>query len=182
MRGMLRTVIRNDIIKISHFCLQVVKDKMDKDCKCHGVSGSCTMKTCWTTLPRFREIGNSLMERYTRAKHVIPIKGKRARKPIFLKLKRSKRPNKKPRRIDLVFINRSPNYCDQNLEAGILGTIGRTCNRTSFGIDGCDLMCCGRGYNTHQYDRTWQCKCKFHWCCHVTCKQCTERTEEYTCK
>lgn len=50
------------------------------------------------------------------------------------------------------------------------------------GADGCDLLCCGRGYNTHQYTRVFQCQCKFHWCCHVTCNQCSERIEEYTCK
>jgi wingless-type MMTV integration site family protein 7 len=43
-------------------------------------------------------------------------------------------------------------------------------------------MCCGRGYNTHQYTKTFQCNCKFHWCCHVNCQRCQERTEEYTCK
>lgn len=50
------------------------------------------------------------------------------------------------------------------------------------GIDGCDLLCCGRGYNTHQINRTWQCRCKFQWCCHVQCDVCHERIEEYTCK
>lgn len=50
------------------------------------------------------------------------------------------------------------------------------------GTDGCDLLCCGRGYNTHQYTRTVQCKCEFHWCCTVKCDTCTEKIEEYTCK
>ena len=161
---------------------QMVKDNLNTQCKCHGVSGSCTIKTCWTTLPSFRVIGNSLMERYDRAKRVVSIKGKREWKPIFLTLKRSKHLNKKPRRKDLVYIHKSPNYCDYNPSMGVLGTVGRKCNRTSTGLDRCELMCCGRGYNTHQYDRTWQCNCKFHWCCRVTCQQCTARTEEYTCK
>ena len=155
---------------------------MELDCKCHGVSGSCTMRTCWTTLPRFREIGGTLMKRYFKAKQVLPIKGRRARQAVFLKLKRSTRPNKKPRRIDLVYLHRSPNYCEYDERTGSLGTVGRRCNRTSMEMDGCDLMCCGRGYNTHQYTRTWQCNCKFHWCCRVTCHTCSERTEIYTCK
>ncbi|KAJ8910611.1 hypothetical protein NQ315_017489 [Exocentrus adspersus] len=50
------------------------------------------------------------------------------------------------------------------------------------GTEGCDLMCCGRGYNTHQYTKTFQCRCKFHWCCRVDCDTCSERTEEYTCR
>ncbi|XP_050590614.1 protein Wnt-7b isoform X5 [Bombus affinis] len=87
-----------------------------------------------------------------------------------------------PKRSDLVFLQPSPNYCEPDLAQGSLGTQGRYCNRTSKGTDGCDLMCCGRGYNTHQFTRTWQCRCKFHWCCRVHCETCTERTEEYTCK
>ncbi|KAK4883768.1 hypothetical protein RN001_000039 [Aquatica leii] len=65
---------------------------------------------------------------------------------------------KSPKRADLVFLQMSPNYCEKDLAAGSLGTVGRVCNRTSPGTDGCGLMCCGRGYNTHQYTRTWQLK------------------------
>lgn len=162
--------------------IQAVKDNMSRDCKCHGVSGSCTMKTCWTTLPPFRKIGDSLRKRYRRSKFVIPYLGGRSRRPISLILKRSKRSHKKPRRSHLVFLERSPNYCDYNERTGSMGTVGRLCNRTSKGADGCDLMCCGRGYNTHQYTRVWKCSCKFHWCCYVECDHCSERTEQYTCK
>ncbi|XP_041348365.1 protein Wnt-7b-like [Gigantopelta aegis] len=161
---------------------KAVKDNMGTDCKCHGVSGSCTTKTCWTTLPPFRKIGDALKRRYRKSKLVVPYLGRRARTPISLILKRSKRPHRKPRRSHLVFLEKSPNYCDYDQKTGSMGTAGRSCNRTSLAPDGCDLMCCGRGYNTHQYTKTWQCNCKFHWCCYVNCNRCSERTEEYTCK
>ncbi|KAL3852880.1 hypothetical protein ACJMK2_016487 [Sinanodonta woodiana] len=160
-----------------------VKDNMGTECKCHGVSGSCTMKTCWTRLPPFRKIGEHLQTKYNSAKLVKPwISGDRLQRPKYLIIKKSKRPNRKPRRSDLVYLERSPLYCDYDPETGSLGTVGRKCNRTSTGNDGCDLMCCGRGYNTHQYTRTWQCNCRFHWCCFVNCNNCSERREEYTCK
>lgn len=110
----------------------------------------------------------------------------------------------------MVYLQSSPNYCERDISLGSLGTVGRFCNRTArgkmhgkkfrlkffpqffllfllkiilvLGIDGCDLLCCGRGYNTHQINRTWQCRCKFQWCCHVQCDVCHERIEEYTCK
>ncbi|KAB0396625.1 hypothetical protein E2I00_020155, partial [Balaenoptera physalus] len=104
----------------------VLEERMKLECKCHGVSGSCTTKTCWTTLPKFREVGHLLKEKYNVAVQV---------------------------------------------------EVGRLCNRTSPGADGCDTMCCGRGYNTHQYTKVWQCNCKFHWCCFVKCNTCSERTE-----
>ena len=162
--------------------LQAVKVNMETECKCHGVSGSCTMKTCWTTLPKFRKIGQHLMKKYKKGKLVQPFYGGRNRRPLYLTLKRSKRLHAKPRKSDLVYLEKSPNYCDFDPRTGSLGTVGRKCNRTSSGTDGCDLMCCGRGYNTHQYDKTWQCNCKFHWCCYVQCNKCSERTEEYACK
>lgn len=113
---------------------------------------------------------------------VLPYYATRNRIPTFLTLKRSKRAHAKPRRSDLVYLKKSPNYCDFNSSTGSLGTVGRKCNRTSSGTDGCDLMCCGRGYNTHQYTKIDQCHCKFHWCCYVQCNECSERTEEYACK
>ncbi|XP_066905663.1 protein Wnt-7b [Halyomorpha halys] len=150
-----------------------VKGNMVRECKCHGVSGSCTMRTCWKALPQFRQIGDHLMRKYWRARAVSLIEG------TGLQTKRGKT---RPRRSDLVYLEPSPNYCEQDLNAGSLGTAGRFCNRSSTGMGSCDLMCCGRGYNTHQSVRSWQCNCKFHWCCYVQCQTCSERTELYTCK
>ncbi|XP_076645132.1 protein Wnt-7b isoform X3 [Halictus rubicundus] len=216
---------------------KIVKALLQTECKCHGVSGSCTVRTCWRTLPSFRQIGDALMKKYYRAKPVVaitppppptmqsldtlystssempPILGNDAKtqgKPNDIgKSRHDRQPPKKaikprrphlvlkrtkssggpaigqkriPKRSELVFLQSSPNYCEPDLAHGSLGTQGRYCNRTSKGTDGCDLMCCGRGYNTHQFTRTWQCRCKFHWCCRVHCETCTERTEEYTCK
>lgn len=155
---------------------------MQLECKCHGVSGSCTTKTCWTTLPKFRELGYILKEKYAHAVHVEPVKASRNKRPKFLKLKKPYS-YRKPMDTDLVYIDKSPNYCEADPLTGSLGTQGRVCNKTMMQhISGCDLMCCGRGYNTHQYSRVWQCNCKFLWCCYVKCNTCSERTEVYTCK
>lgn len=53
--------------------LQIVKAMLQTECKCHGVSGSCTVRTCWRTLPSFRQIGDALMKKYYRARPVIAI-------------------------------------------------------------------------------------------------------------
>lgn len=49
---------------------------------------------------------------------------------------------------ELVHIQRSPNYCKQDFENGILGTEGRNCNSTTTESDSCNKLCCGRGYIT----------------------------------
>eukprot|EP00106_Octopus_bimaculoides_P013170 XP_014780612.1 PREDICTED: protein Wnt-7b-like [Octopus bimaculoides] len=162
--------------------LEAVKENVITECKCHGVSGSCTMKTCWTTLRPFRMIGNHLMKKYGSARLTRVIRGSRSLRPVFLILKKSKKQNRKPRRSDLVCLEQSPNYCDYDINSGSLGTVGRRCLRESKQPIGCDLMCCGRGYNTHQYTVTVQCRCKFYWCCYVRCEKCSNKTEEYTCK
>jgi len=175
--------------------VQALRDSITTECKCHGVSGSCSMKTCWVTLPRFRAVGDRLTTRYRRARRVEPIHGQRAMKPIFLRLRRqssrrSSPSDKKPVRRNLVYLDTSPSYCEPDLTVGSLGTHGRRCNRTVAGTGrggaassfGCDSMCCGRGYDTRLHTRRWQCGCKFHWCCKVECQSCSERIEEYTCK
>ncbi|XP_036723416.1 protein Wnt-7b isoform X1 [Balaenoptera ricei] len=160
---------------------KVLEERMKLECKCHGVSGSCTTKTCWTTLPKFREVGHLLKEKYNVAVQVEVVRASRLRQPTFLRIKQL-RSYQKPMETDLVYIEKSPNYCEEDAATGSVGTQGRLCNRTSPGADGCDTMCCGRGYNTHQYTKVWQCNCKFHWCCFVKCNTCSERTEVFTCK
>lgn len=64
---------------------------------------------------------------------------------------------------------------------GILGTKGRLCNRTSPGIDGCKIMCCGRGHQTRIRYVEEKCKCRFVWCCDVKCEMCNHRREEHIC-
>ena len=101
----------------------------------------------------------------------------------MLTLQLRKRPHHKPRMSELVYLQASPNYCEADPAKGSLGVVGRRCNRTSTGPDGCNLLCCGRGYNTHQFTRvSHQCHCKFVWCCEVKCQTCVIRSEEYTCK
>uniref|UniRef100_UPI00358EAD04 protein Wnt-7a-like isoform X2 n=1 Tax=Myxine glutinosa TaxID=7769 RepID=UPI00358EAD04 len=160
---------------------KTLQQMMRLECKCHGVSGSCATKTCWMMLPKFREVGYALKDKYNVAEYVEPVRASRYRRPVFLKIKKSST-YRKPMDTDLVFIVKSPNYCEEDPVSGSVGTRGRLCNRTSPNAAGCDLMCCGRGYNTHQYTKMWQCNCKFHWCCYVKCNTCSERTEEYTCK
>lgn len=43
---------------------------MREECKCHGMSGSCSVKTCWMRLPNFRVIGDSLKDRFDQATKV----------------------------------------------------------------------------------------------------------------
>ena len=43
---------------------------MREECKCHGMSGSCSVKTCWMRLPNFRVIGDSLKDRFDGASRV----------------------------------------------------------------------------------------------------------------
>lgn len=53
-------------------CVQVVKDLVRRECKCHGVSGSCAVRTCWRALPPFRAAAAALRDRYDRARLVAP--------------------------------------------------------------------------------------------------------------
>lgn len=112
---------------------------------------------------------------------------------------------------DLVHIHKSPDYCVTDPARGIAGTSGRACNKTGSGAQSCDLLCCGRGYNTQVRSRAQlvlvslpngpllscvlcrsgrpqvvkhveRCHCKFVWCCYVTCKTCETVMDRHTCK
>ena len=150
---------------------------MKLKCRCHGVSGSCAVKTCWRTMPPFNQIGKSLKTRYEDSVQIAPKSSSKLRR-------KDKRMRRAP--IDdhqLVYLQSSPNYCRHNMDRGIVGTRGRECKkRSSRGQDSCDLLCCGRGYNTEVVRYVERCHCKFIWCCEVKCKTCETMIEKHTCK
>ncbi|RUS72659.1 hypothetical protein EGW08_019581 [Elysia chlorotica] len=49
-----------------------VSNSLEKRCKCHGMSGSCSIKTCWMMLPNFRRIGAKLKDKFDGASQVLP--------------------------------------------------------------------------------------------------------------
>lgn len=162
------------------------------ECKCHGLSGSCTTRTCWRTLPSLRMIGERLKEYYYSA---IRVKAKlvdtnRGRKPEYLILDPAKTQSQKageeeqkPDSLSLVYMNDSETYCDRNTRLGIPGTKDRICNVTSTNSeDRCHFLCCERGHDTHNFTEVSQCRCKFHWCCEVRCKECVKNVVKHTCK
>ncbi len=82
---------------------------------------------------------------------------------------------------NLLFLHSSPNYCERNISLGSLGTTGRICDRSSRAIDGCDLLCCNRGYQSQLVTQHSQCNCRFQWCCHVQCQNCVTTHEISRC-
>uniref|UniRef100_A0A3P9Q259 Protein Wnt n=1 Tax=Poecilia reticulata TaxID=8081 RepID=A0A3P9Q259_POERE len=152
---------------------QAIETTMSTDCRCHGISGSCAVKTCWRSMAPFQRVGVYLKERYERSVQVSDRSRRKTRK------KDQRRPVDKH---ELIYLNKSPNYCLEDRRRGIAGTRGRRCNRTSTGPDGCNLLCCGRGYNTHVVRNIQRCECKFVWCCYVHCRRCESMNDMHTCK
>ncbi|KAL4226413.1 Protein Wnt-2b [Mactra antiquata] len=156
---------------------EAVKKMRKLECKCHGISGSCAMRTCWRAMRDFRRVGTFLKNRYNGAVQVM-INQNSGDSELIVANKNLKKHTK----FDLVYFDESPDYCTRNLQLGSFGTAGRECNNTSMDTDGCDIMCCGRGYKTDVMQRVDKCECKFHWCCDVICKNCTRTVEIHTCK
>ncbi|XP_070709682.1 protein Wnt-16 [Pempheris klunzingeri] len=153
---------------------QAIHGTMSTDCRCHGISGSCAVKTCWKTMAAFERVGAYLKERYERSLQVSDRSRRKTRRKDQRRLPVDKQ--------QLIFFNKSPNYCLEDRRRGIAGTRGRRCNRTSSGSDGCNLLCCGRGYNTHLVRHVQRCECKFVWCCYVRCRRCESMNDMHTCK
>ncbi|KAG7330739.1 hypothetical protein KOW79_004708 [Hemibagrus wyckioides] len=151
-----------------------VKNYMRTECKCHGLSGSCTLRTCWKKLPRFREVGNRLLERFNGASKVMGSNDGKTLIPVGQNIKA-------PDKQDLIYSAESPDFCLPNRKTGSPGTRGRTCNSTALDVSGCDLLCCERGYRDEVVVLEENCLCQFHWCCVVQCKKCSVRKELSLC-
>lgn len=157
-------------------------------CKCHGVSQSCEMKTCWKELAQFPAIGTILLEKYDKASKV---KYDRRTGRILKASKKSvdgnkragrrRSASKRPAAGNLVYIETSPNYCLRSNRRGTLGTSGRECKTDIEGHGSCRELCCKRGFLPTRVLVKVRCKCKFYWCCEVRCKECVHFEERKIC-
>nr|KAG5713622.1 hypothetical protein BaRGS_024670 [Batillaria attramentaria] len=167
------------------FCLlQVVKQQVNTTCKCHGVSGSCTVKTCWLQLAPFHSVGNILKRKYENSVQAFSHTNKATGKTQLAKQRVNGAGNglltpgglTSLRRGELVYMEESPSFCKRSRYSP--GTRGRVCSK-----DGsCESICCGRGYNVQRRQVKRACHCEVIWCCKVKCKECTEEEEIYMCK
>lgn len=155
------------------------------------MSGSCNMKTCQRELPEFRVIGDALHMKYDNAVRV-KMQMKDALNILnIVKKKRNgeyRRDNggklrsthKKASINTMVYLKDSPDYCFKTHD--FPGTQGRICSTDAFVANSCTELCCGRGYRSIQVVTRQRCKCKFHWCCEIRCKECENEETKNMCR
>ncbi|XP_003424912.2 protein Wnt-11b-1 [Nasonia vitripennis] len=139
---------------------RAVEQSLSLECKCHGVSGSCSVRTCWRGLGSGgpAAAGARLLRRYATAAEVRPTSSGRL-PPLY-------------HHNNLLYTTKSPDYCVEDKRRGSLGTAGRQCNGSSAGYEGCEYLCCGRGHVTRAEEILERCECKYFSCCYVKCKTC----------
>lgn len=112
-------------------------------CKCHGMSGSCQLKTCWKAAPDFRVIGKFLKQLFRQAVLVdqsnmgrgapiiISKKNNRAHKSKYITVERARQLRRtlsvnqlsriKKLENSLFYYQRSPNFCERDPTSDIQG-------------------------------------------------------------
>ncbi|XP_044726494.1 protein Wnt-8a-like [Chrysoperla carnea] len=165
-----------------------VRATMKKRCRCHGVSGSCTIQTCWNELAPFSEVAEYLREKYDEAVRVDFDNG--VDRLIVGNVQRTVQDIPLTDLNNLIYLNDSPDYCVANTTIDWEGTLGRICsknrseNTTKSERRSCKTLCKSCGYRVRKRirQRQWRCNCNFQWCCEVTCKTCTETVNEFFCE
>lgn len=144
------------------FLMQAI-NKTSQECLCHGLSGGCSIQTCYTKIPELSEIGEDLSVKYSGAIKVIKEDNSTNLKNIYSN-------QKDPSEDDLVYVSESPNFCVRDLPNGVVGTQDRLCVPNGDGANSCQSLCCDNGFYTVQYKIPNE-VCEFVWCCYIDCSQ-----------
>lgn len=169
---------------------------LQKHCKCHGLSGSCSMQTCWTSVNAFPEIADNIRQMYEFGQPLqVDNTGKvdqnvREDALVYVYGKNWQHNAVKDFDTNTFITLDSPDYCKQDLSTGWRGTQGRQCSRIRENNTSlqerrsCKTLCrqCGYRVRKHRVVRKRKCNCNFNWCCSVTCDVCTDTIDEYFCE
>ena len=151
------------LIPFAYFLFQILKDTMVEHCRCHGVSGSCRLKTCWKSLTSFEKVSAATFEKFKKAKRT---KSSNA-------IESSKYNDK------LVYSEKTPNKCEKDEKFGMLASEGREC--TLKGANSCKKLCCKGKYEAVKIKSIEQSNCRFNWCCSVECDEKQVEETKYYC-
>ncbi|XP_034256217.1 protein Wnt-8a-like isoform X2 [Thrips palmi] len=95
-----------------------VRESLQKHCKCHGVSGSCSLQTCWMAVPSFARVAATLRRHYD---HAVRIDFESGHGKLVLGNSASGLVQRSADRTapsvpaeKLVFLEESPDYCKIN--------------------------------------------------------------------
>lgn len=155
--------------------MQLVKST-SVDCICHGVSGSCSVQTCFKRVPDIEQLAIELVKKYDAAKFV---------KVENHKLKPVSNKTLAVKKDELVYCTLSPKFCKRDLENGIPGTFGRRCYPNKDDYTSCTKLCCDGAVEkvVQKMENSNYACCKFVWCCYLDCSECgTYNETQYFCK
>lgn len=148
---------------------------VQKTCRCHGFSGSCSISTCWMALDSFTKIASDLKTLYTFA---VPLDLQNSMKMDHVLLADG----------EMAYVDDSPNYCSKGAKQSSWDSVrGRRC-ATSLSTEEekatCKQLCldCGLRMRWQEVVAKRSCNCKFNWSLvNVTCDVCEETIKEFYC-
>uniref|UniRef100_A0A0A9XBW0 Protein Wnt n=1 Tax=Lygus hesperus TaxID=30085 RepID=A0A0A9XBW0_LYGHE len=135
--------------------LKVLRLCTGKSCKCHGFSGSCSMKSCWDTLPAFSVIAHRVRMKYLTAEKI--------------------KPSNRPRRAlghledDISVLDDSDDFCTN------------VPNRRCRDVSHCRRFCCDRGFYNGTEIKYYYCDCHWARTYELSCNICLKKSKHYYC-
>lgn len=163
-------------------------------CRCHGLSGSCAVRTCWRELPTYFQIGDILKTKFDNALEVA-VTTNRNEPPLLTYYDEYLAAHIQlgPSDSSLVYLENNQNYCydGQNftqdrrclpqtfLDAQNRGQVKVSSSREYF--PPCEEFCCSGEYYEETTSHEENCNCRFVWCCNVECQKCTVNATQYRC-
>ena len=170
----------------------LIKRKYEK-CSCHGMSGSCSSKTCWQELPQMRHISAVLKSIYNNDRNSVKtlLHTQTGVKHKLLTIDSRMMPSKNA----LVFIEDSPDYCGYMHERNCSKIIPPHYEQENIPdwekehrsklMKSCDNLCSDCGYDVWERQvkvLNTECECVFHWCCTVNCSSCEVDRTLHSCR